>query len=217
MPQEDFVAKLMQTSPGREVLAAQEEKVRARRRDAAKKLAASNDLDDTIKQIDADLQKTTAEIKGLATKLKTAQERQGELSRDRLRALNELRFGLNKARTTLTATAPSELIAIADLARLAEHSARFQLRQRAPLMFPIGRDASVYDQQSNEARVRWEASRLQNKALLDRAREVLAQVDVLIVKADLEPVDIENVSRLRVFLNAPPELLIQISGVTSGE
>lgn len=210
MHPEEFLAKLMQTVPGREVLATRDAEVREMRRSAATKLMSEDDSEVAIAKIDAGLKHLGAEIESLAGKLGAAQTRQGELVHERTVLSTKQLTGRQRALAILNATAPTEMIALVALAKLAVHSARFNMNRRKPTALPIGPiDPFQEDKLARESSDRWEASFQANKNLLSRAKKVLETVNALIRKADIEPADIENVSRLREFLNAPVELVNQ--------
>jgi hypothetical protein len=204
MPNDEFVSRLMATPAGQEVISSQAEEIATRRKQAAERIVFSeSETAAAIKRIDADLARATAEIGDLASQLRQAQERHGELTQRRNGFLESSHRAASNARAYLKATAPPELIAVEALAHLAVRSAKFQIRQR------VTPDLATDELQAALQRQRASENRVANQALLKRAQRVLKEVRALIQVADA---DGGEAGRLRAYLAAPADLVKSLGG-----
>jgi hypothetical protein len=196
----EFLDRLRQTPIGRDVIIARDQTLAQRRAAAAENVATAYAAEaEALRRLDTDLTRAQREIDGLAEKLRAAQQKHGDLTQQRAEVQTTRLQVVNKNLAFLQGTAPAELLALAELARIATHSAKFHMRQRPKSPTPIGLDSSDIDRERQKAQAEHQAKFARAQALLRRAQEVGSQVSVLLASPT---VDLETVARLRVYLDA---------------
>ena len=186
-----------------------------RTQSAAALATATQAADEEIRRLDAEQSVVDGVVKDLADRLVKAQERKGEIVRERTAVEQRRHDAVRKAMRVLEATAPAELIELAELAKFCQHSARFQIKLRrstpttiASIDFDPGSAALAADAEKRE-RVK------RNAALLKRAQEVSAKCNEMFFRPH---VDLEEIHRLHVFLDTPKELIeANLPGVNVGD
>ena len=182
MDSNSFLAGLMRTPVGREVINEEAKASRGKLQEAARDIIAANAVaDDEIAEVDDEIKRATAKIETVSAALVEAQEVRGALIRRRAEIGQRRLDAVRPLTAMLRAAAPVQLIDFRSELKWLRHAAAFRSGVGEPVV-GIGRDARAQDDQ----RLQIEADSAELRTFLKRSSKVHAAAEALMFQPEID-------------------------------